>query len=175
MDAPLRGADPVNDEFEIGYDQPFEKRWHKVEIGARVVMVLYVAAAASGLLGDGPLSHHTLYDKARDFAVDYEPIARSGTGTQVTIHLLRPPPIATEMSVTLSNEFGEPFGLSTVEPRPERSILGADGVTMIFDIAPGQKDDLIRVKGSPTQAGLMHLSAQLGAGPTLSWTQVVLP
>jgi hypothetical protein len=107
--------------------------------------------------------------------VDYEPVARSGTGTQVTIHLLKPPPVATQMAVTLSNAFGEPFGLSTVEPRPERSVLGADGVTMIFDIAPGQTNDLIRVKGSPTQIGLLHLSARLGAGPTLYWTQVVLP
>jgi len=142
-------------------------------------LVLYVAAAFAGLLGHGPFSHHQITDATRTFEVDYEPIARAGTGTQVTIHILRPPPEATELAVTLSNGFAEPFGLSDVLPRPARSVIGTNGTTMVFDILPGDRDDLIRLKGSPTQAGLMRLSARLTptqtGGPTLSWTQLILP
>jgi hypothetical protein len=171
----MRGADPVNDELEIGFDQPFEKRWHVVELVARGVMIVYVLAAGAGLLGSGPFSHHQITDSTHSFEVDYEPITRDGNSTQITIHILRPPPGAAQLAITLNNQFGEPFGLSDVLPRPARIIAGPDGMTDLFDILPGEGGDLVRFKGSPTQAGVMRLSAQLGTGPKLSWTQVVVP
>lgn len=47
----MQGADKVNDELEVGFDEPFESRWSRAEQVGRVVMVLVAAAGLSGLLG----------------------------------------------------------------------------------------------------------------------------
>ena len=49
----MRGADAVNDELEVGFDERFEHRWVWAERAGRVVMVLFVGAALFGLLGHG--------------------------------------------------------------------------------------------------------------------------
>jgi len=171
----MQGVEPVNDELEVGYNERFETSWTRIEVVGRVVMILYVAAALAGLLGHGPLSHHQVVDSTGTLAVDYEPVARFGTETQITFHVLHPPPADSEVALTVSNGFGEPFGLSSTMPQPLRQIIGAQGTTMIFPIRPGAQDELIRLKGTPMSTGPIHLSAHLDDGPSVPWLQFVLP
>src|ERR1700712_514997 len=86
----MQGADRINDELEVGFDHIFEARWLWAERVGRVVMLLFVAAGIGGLLGRGPYSHETTTVPMSDLSVDFEPIARSQTGTQVTLHLQNP-------------------------------------------------------------------------------------
>lgn len=86
----MQGADSVNNELEVGFDETFETRWSRIERGGYVVLALLIAAGLSGLLGRGPLSHCTTRSAASDLVIDHEPIARSQTDTQVTFHLDNP-------------------------------------------------------------------------------------
>ena len=169
------GVEPVNDDLEVGYNERFETSWTRVEAVGRVGMVLFIGAALLGLLGRGPLSHHQVVSADGALSVDFEPIARFGTETQVTFHVLHPPPGASEIALALGPGFGEPFGLGTIMPTPLRQVLGAHGTTMIFPIAAGQQNELIRLKATPVSTGPIHLSARLNDGPSLPWLQFVLP
>jgi hypothetical protein len=74
----------------IGFDQKFEKEWRKLEIGSHWVMVLFVLAALAGVFGRGPFSHRTHKTSDGRLAIDFEPLARWGTTTQLTVHLSSP-------------------------------------------------------------------------------------
>jgi hypothetical protein len=172
-DAPLRGAAPVNDEFEVGYDAPFERSWRRAELIGQAVMLGFVALALSGLLGRGPFSHDTARTPDGLLSVDYEPVARQDTPTTITLHIAPALERNGVADVQLASTVIEPFGFERAAPIPAATRALADGLTLSFAVQPDQ-ESLVRLAARPAGAGPIHLRAQVG-GETLAWTQVVLP
>ncbi|MBP0494206.1 hypothetical protein [Roseomonas indoligenes] len=178
-----RGADPIGSGFEVGFDESFEKRWYGIELLGRGVMIAFVAASLAGLLGRGPLSHHLVETPESGFAVDYEPVARYGTDTRISLHLpaeapvLRPgtQPGPNQILVHFPSALVEPMGLQSVWPRPVRQEAEHDGIAMTFDLPPGEPDPMVRLSLRPATVGRVTLSARAGTRPALTWTQTVLP
>lgn len=170
----LRGADPVNDELEVGFNLAFERRWWRAEFIGRLVMLAFIAAGLAGLMGRGPYSHHTLQTRAHDFAVDFEPVARNGTSTQVTLHLTAPRS-ARPVTVTINSAFVEPMGLGQIIPRPSSQTAGHAEIAMTFNLPPGEPDALVRFILTPSAVGPVELSAHQDDREGLRWTQFVLP
>jgi hypothetical protein len=165
----------VNDEFEIGFSPTFENRWHKAELAGRVVMILVVAAALLGFAGEGPFSHRTIEAPGHAFAVDFEPVARHSTATQVTFHL-HPPPGAATVHLFLDSHFVEPMGILRSDPRAMGSQTSGSGLLLTYAVPPGSNgDQLVRLVAQPNQVGPIRLSASVDGGPRLDWTQVILP
>jgi hypothetical protein len=174
-DAPVRGADPVNDgEFEIGYDAAFEARWIHAELVCRLLMVAFVAAALGGLLGHGPFSHATTHVAAGMPSVDYESVARYGTPTTVTFHVANMAPESQRMTISMDFKVVQPLGLQRENPRPVSSAARQGGLSMTFDVPAKQSDALIQLVARPSTVGLIHLSAHVGDSD-LSWDQFIVP
>jgi len=174
-DTPLRGAAPINNEFEVGYDEAFEKVWLRIALAGRVILGLVVAAGLAGLLGRGPFSHHTSSAPDGAIKVDYEPVARFGTATQVTIHLdMRRFSAAPNITLHLSSTFVEPMGFHQALPQPLQEGAEGGGLTMTYPVRPTAGDILLRFVLSPTTLGPVHLSVNDGMD-TLRWTQIILP
>ena len=184
MAEPVRGADRVNDELEVGYDERFERRWNIAQNVALVVMILFLLVCLSGLLGRGPFSHRTASAPDGSLHVDYEPVAREGTPTQVTLRLPNPAETPVQVSVFVSGGLAEPMGLGRTVPNAVSSMVGSRGLVLRFNVAPLQADAKIRLDAMPASAGIVHLQAWTGADGqvdlpdprhSLHWTQVVLP
>ncbi len=176
-DGRVMGAEPVNDELEVGFDSRFERRWHRYEIGGRILMTLVVVAGLAGLLGSGPFSHRTLhFASGRLAAIDFEPITRFDTPTQVTFHLRTAanPALATPVDLRLSSNIVEPFGLQHALPAASFQRASHGDIVLKLPVADSD-DDLIRIIGKPTQFGLIRMFAQVDDGPRLTWIQFVLP
>jgi hypothetical protein len=171
----MRGADPVDDEFEVGFNSVFENRWYRAEQIGRVVMVAFVAAALAGLLGRGPYSHAHAHTPDGAVRVDYEPVARYATPTQITLHLSNMTKTAQTVSVFLSSHFIEPMGMSQANPRPESAEAVEGGLTLRFRIAAWQPDALVRLNAQPSAVGPVPLWVQAGAAAPLRWTQFIVP
>ena len=175
-DTHLRGADAIHGgEFEVGYDARFERAWLRVEQVGRVVLALVVAAGLAGLLGRGPYSHRRSETASGALAVDYEPLARYGTATMVTLHFdtTRFDP-AHEWVIHLNNAFVEPMGLKEVMPTPSKQAADGAGLAVSVSLAPDRRDALVRFYLHPTEIGRMHLEARVGP-ETIDWEQLVLP
>ncbi|TLU71675.1 hypothetical protein [Lichenicoccus roseus] len=176
----MRGADPVNNELEVGFNADFEKRWHGAELVGRVLMMMFVLAAVTGLLGNGPLDHHTLLSSPEALpadsrlAIDYEPAVRYGTGTQITFHLGARSGADT-VRLFLGSNIVEPFGLQQIAPQPQRSVATHDGMVLTFPVPPGASDVLVRVMAKPGTVGPVGLLAREDDGVELRWRQWVLP
>jgi len=174
-DIPLRGADPVNDEFEVGYDAFFERSWLRAAIIGRVLLAIVMLAGLAGLLGRGPFSHRTVADPSGTIKVDYEPIARYGTATQVTLHLdMRRLAEAPDVTVRLSSVFVEPMGFHQVLPQPMREAPDGGGLALTFPADRLQDDAMVRLMLTPDTVGAVQLLVRIGS-ISLHWQQVVLP
>ncbi len=184
MAEPVRGADRVNDELEVGYDQEFERRWNIAQNVGLVAMVLFLLVCLSGLLGRGPFSHRTANAPDGSLHVDFEPAAREGTPTQVTLRLANPGDAPMPVSVFVSGKMAEPMGLDRTVPDTEATMVGSKGLVLRFVVAPRQADAKIRLDAMPASAGIVRLQAWTGADANadmpdqrhrVHWTQVVLP
>lgn len=171
---PLRGADRVNDELEVGFDERFERRFHWAELAGRLFLVMVVALALSGLLGRGPFSHEVMRAPGGGASVDYEPVARYDTPTQVTLHV-HPAPGQQTSTLSIDTDFIEPMGLRTVQPTPLASATDQGGITMTFAVRPGRADTLVRLQLRPSVVGPVRLRATVDNAAPLTWTQVILP
>jgi hypothetical protein len=172
QNAPLRGASTVNDELEVGFDEKFELGWSRLERYGRLVMCLVVAAGLAGLLGAGPLDHARCGSPGTG-AADYQPIARFGTATQVTLHL--PPMLKDGQAiVTVSSSFVEPFGLQSIHPTPVTQRSDQGNLQFTFDERGGGLDNYVRISGMPAQIGPIHFIVEM-PGRTLRFGTFVLP
>lgn len=169
----MQQVELVNDEFEVGFNSRFERRWYRAELAGRVVMLLVVGAALCGLLGNGPFSHRTQMATDGSIAVDYEPVARHSTSTQITVHL-HPPAGAATVDLLLSHRFVEPMGLLRTEPRAIREQTDGGGLRLTFGVAPGESQ-LVRIIAEPNQVGDIALTAQMAGGDQVAWSQFILP
>ena len=170
----MRGADPVNNELEVGFDERFETRWWRVETVGRAAMVLFIVAGLAGFLGRGPFSHRTVRSEDAGLSVDFEPLARSQTPTQVTLHIANPAGDTT-LDVTVSGNIVEPFGLMRVEPQPIRQAGGDNSIVFTIAVPPGASDAMVRLALQPSGIGPVRLTAQVANRPAVAWTQWMLP
>jgi hypothetical protein len=182
-----RGASLVDDELEVGYDERFESRWRHIELYSHAVMFVIVAICASGLLGRGPLSHRIESSTDGALNVDYEPIARHGASTQVTVHVatrfimnelpaMHPgdPRSPHTAELFVNSAFGEPMGLQDIIPRPVSSIAGSAGITYRLLLDPAGPDALVRFVLKPNAIGPIALSAR-SRSSVVTWKQWVVP
>jgi hypothetical protein len=179
-DGVLRGADPVNDELEVGFNSSFEARWHRYELAGRLVLAVVVGAGLAGFLGSGPFSHQRDRPKSGSIsAIDYEPIARFGTPTQITFHI-KPGtgaavPQGHSVELTLSTSFIEPFGLQETQPAALQASASRGAVELTMLTHDTGQDALVRVTGKPSQVGPIKLTARIGDEAPVTITQFVLP
>lgn len=164
----------INGELEVAADARFEARWRWVEMAGRIIMVLAVIGGISGALGAGPLDHARAgVPSTPEGAVDYEPVGRFGTTTQVTVHL---PPALHDgtQDLVIGSNFIEPFGLHQMFPQPVRQAATDGGIRLTVPVAASH-DNLIRLYGKPAQIGPITLTVQIAGEPQLRFREVVLP
>jgi hypothetical protein len=167
----MRGADTVNDEFEVGFNQTFESRWYRAEQIGRVVMLAVVACALFGLLGRGPYSHDSKTSTGGSMEIDYEPIARHSTASMITVHIKHP---EGPIRLLVDQHIIEPMGYQHATPRPNFASIARDGDWLTFDPEPGERDVLIRLNLSPTFVGVVPLLLRNGAD-SVNWSMFVMP
>lgn len=168
----MRGADTVNEEFEVGFNQRFESRWYRAEIAGRFVMAGFVVLAFLGLLGRGPYSHAHKEASSGRLAVDYEPVARHSTSTVITVHLKeaiegRP------VRLLVDQHMIEPLGFQRATPIPDHTSISDEGAWLTFDRLDG-RNTLVRLNLTPNALGLVPMEITDGTD-TVSWTMFVVP
>lgn len=168
----MEGASPVNDEVEVGFSEDFERCWNRVEQAGRLVMALFLLAAAAGLFGRGPYSHRTLGSTQGGLTVDYEPVLRYGTASQITIHVLHPG--GRTLRLFLGSDLVESLGLQRALPPPVGTELRDDGSIYRYELESPDAA-VVRLALQPSLAGIAHLVVRLDDSEEVRWSQLVLP
>jgi hypothetical protein len=183
MDDKTHRLDAVDDELEIGFDQTFERKWRRLELTSHAVMALFVLAALAGLFGRGPFSHRS--DRTADgrLALDFEPVARWGTTTQITVHFANSNGSKTAAETTaasaqlfVNNAVIEPLGLQQVIPEPDSTEAVGGGAIFQFAIPANSDGASVRFVLKPSGVGFVKAEVREGlGGQALAWSQLVLP
>jgi hypothetical protein len=170
----MRGATTVNEEFEVGFDQNFESYWYRAEQVGRVVMVLFTAASALGLLGRGPFSHARVQSTGGAISIDYEPVARHGTTTMVTVHIKTPEGSPHPVELQVNQRMIEPMGFQRSVPLADVSRVSDHGMRLAFAAMPGRPEVLVRLELMPSAVGLVPLQVSDGTD-LVEWSMLVVP
>ena len=170
----MSSVETVNDEFEVGFNQNFESHWYRAEQVGRVMMILFTLAAALGFLGRGPFSHESAQSSDGTLAVDYEPVARHGTTTTITVHLKKPQDVARPIELRVNQQIIEPMGYQRAIPLANSSSVTDNGMRLTFDEAANQSDVLIRFEVMPNAIGFVPLHVSDGSD-TVNISVLVVP
>lgn len=170
----MRRLSAVHEEFEVGFNQDFEDHWYRAEQVGRVVMVLFTLASVLGLLGRGPFSHATARSADGVLSVDYEPIARHGTTTTVTVHIKNPDATPGPIELHISQQMIEPMGFARSIPVADSSRLGEGDMRLLFGTVANQPNVLVRFDLTPNAVGRIPLQVSSGT-ETVQWIQLVVP
>ena len=170
----MHGADTVNDEFEVGFNQEFESCWYRAEQAGRVLMVLFTLTAGLGLLGRGPFSHATIQSASHALSVNYEPISRHGTTTTITVHVKKLRDASHPIELRVNQQIIEPMGYERTIPIANSSSVTNDGMRLTFIDAANQPDVLVRFQLKPSAVGFIPLRVSDGTD-TINWSVLVVP
>jgi hypothetical protein len=170
----MRGASTVNEEFEVGFNQNFESYWYIAEQIGRVIMVLFAAISALGLLGRGPFSHATIQSPTGAISVDYEPVARHGTTTMVSVHVKRSQQTPEPVELWVSQRMIEPMGYQRSIPLADTSRISDDGMRLTFLPLDDSPEVLVRFELMPSAVGIIPLQVSEGSD-TVNWSLLVVP
>jgi hypothetical protein len=167
-------VDTVNDEFEVGFNETFESRWYRAEQAGHVFMLVFALAAGLGFLGRGPFSHDSVQTADGALAADYEPIARHGTNTTITVHVKRPQGLTHPIELQADQHLIEPMGFQRSVPLADSSTVNNDGTRLTFNEAASQSDVLVRFELMPNAVGFVPLHVSDGA-ESIDWSVLVVP
>jgi hypothetical protein len=155
----MSGVGTINDEFEVGF---------------KVVMALFTAAAALGFLGRGPFSHATVRSADGNLMVDYEPIARHGTSTTTTVRIKEPQSVEAPIRLSVDQKIIEPMGYQYSIPLANSSTISDRGMRLEFNKAANQSDVLVRFQVMPNAVGSIPPRVS-DVTDAIGWTVLVVP
>jgi hypothetical protein len=180
MDQQAQRLDTIDEELELGFDQSFENTWRKLELTTHALLLLFVIAALGGAFGRGPLDHRSQANSDGTLSIDYEPVVRYGTTTQITVHVAGSEQGNSEIArpaarLFISNTLIEPLGLQQVIPQPNETTASSAGAIYRFEVPPNKAGALVRMVIKPSSVGPVQAKIGNEDGESVSFTQLALP
>lgn len=158
-------------ELEISQDLGWQRRSWRVQRVAWGLLVVFLAAAALGLLGgDGPFREATAGPSA---AIEYDRFTRLGSPTELRI---TPPANAAspeEVEIAVAGDYLGEFEITSVLPEPASVRTAED--ELIYTFAAGESPGAIAFSLEPRKPGVQSGEVRIGAGEPVRFSQVVYP
>jgi hypothetical protein len=148
--------------LEIEQDSRFQQReWQFQRVGWWALSA-FVAAAALGLFGSGPLSRAEAGDSRASLWIEYERFVRVGAPTRIVIHVNAPQESgATELRI--NREYFDALRVEHITPQPSRMAVGEQDVRLAFD-GEGTQPAAASIAFDMEPLSPGRQSARIGAG-----------
>jgi hypothetical protein len=159
---------------DIDQDEVFERRSFYVQRAGWIVMSLIVAAAATGLLGSGPLGK-AMVAAPGAFTVKYERLTRYQAEQTLQIQLQPAVTGRREARLWISRRFLDSSKIETVVPAPVRVEGSADRVYYVFHMAKPGDPLLVSFNIQAEQIGLVDGRVGVDDGHEVTLKQFVYP
>jgi len=116
-----------DDRLLFGFDETFEGRWWQFEKVSWMAMLLFAMAAASGVVGRGPISQARR--SAGQVAVEYDRIVRYQAPTRISLTV---PASSTGSRVHIRRSLLDRLQLESIVPAPLGAEPRDDGAVLLF-------------------------------------------
>lgn len=159
-------------ELEVDEDLAFQQRLWRAQRCAWGLLLAFIAAAALGLTGRGPLSYAETGGPVR---VAYERFVRREAPTTVRVSLAAGAGRSGRVSVWIDRRYFERVDLDEVTPQPIQTEASADRFTFTFAVPVPSDSTAVLFRFSPGRMGVGHARVGLGGGPPVVLTQFIYP
>ena len=122
----------VNNEFAVGSDLEFQRRWERFERVIWIVLTIFILLSLAGVFGRGPAANATLKASDGSMEVRYERVQRFSTPSVLTIDFPEASIRDGAIQVWASDGLVKPLGAQRVVPQPLRSEIGNGGILYTF-------------------------------------------
>ena len=159
--------------LEIDEDIAFQRReWRWQRVG-RWLLTSFVLMAASGLFGNGPLSHATAGGAGDAIRLEFERFIRVGATDRMTLHLrLAAAPDDAPIEFRLARAYFDGVRVHAITPPPLGIEVGPADVVVRFARPSGITGTATIVfEIEPVQIGRLRGTVRLPDGPPLSFWQ----
>lgn len=159
-----------DDGLQLEEDRAFQERFWWGERIALGVFALIILLALLGFAGSGgPLAFRTVVSSAGN--VEHARVVRWETAERlrVALNLDRP-----EHELVLADRFSAWFDIESIQPEPERSFVGPDGLVLQFAAGPVPTSEVV-LSLRPDVPGLARYRIVLDGAEPMTVTQLVLP
>jgi hypothetical protein len=161
-------------EVEIGYDSSFLDSWFRYQKLAWAVVVAVLVAGLAGLLGRGPVATGEV--SSGELTVKYERIARYKTPARIEISVASLPlSECRNLRIRLEGEFTQRALLQHFSPTPLRSEPLANGIVIEYSPTTDATRKRITLTEEPGVPGRLTNRVTVEQGPSVEFTQLVLP
>lgn len=166
MSKPGQTAGPP--EFE---DSPrfHEREWRVQRVGW-AVLILFLLAGASGLLGKGPLAHETI--ALPNGTLELDRFARRHAPTQWVINLLETPAQGS-LELAITAQYISEFEITAITPEPERTEL--KNGELVFTFAGAQSGGRIVMHLDPQEVGIFRGTVRISGARAIPVRQIIYP
>jgi hypothetical protein len=152
----------------IGFDEPFENRWWRVETSAWLLMVALLIAGALGVFGRGVLA--LSHASGPDVAIEYERVVRYQTPTRISV---RVPPDDRGTRVFVGRSLLDRLQVQSLMPPALGSEVRPEGVVFLF---PAQTTGgVITFTAEPGAIGVCQQWLGLDGHSPVGFRQFILP
>lgn len=153
--------------MEHSGDPAFQARDWRAQRAGRVLLALFVAAAAAGWIGPGPCNDVRLEADDRSFSIDFERVLHQHAPSALRISLHAP---SRRIGVILDEDAR--VDLERIRPKPARE-RGAPG-ELLLEYDSDQRGAL-ELEIVPRTLGVVRTQIRIGDASPRSLSQLVLP
>ena len=163
----------VNDELAVGSDLEFQGRWEKLETIVWFFLVIFLLLSFAGLFGRGPLANVTAQAPDGSMQVDYERFERFSTPSVLTVRINPASVRNRQVQLWVSESLVKPLGNQRIIPQPEKSEIGAGGITYTFPAT--ETSTSIEFQTQPSAIGKSELKMRIPGSAELDLNVYVMP
>lgn len=161
-------------EVDTGFDEKFEEQWWRAERTAWAVMTALVLAGLVGVFGRGYASRRVVKEDEGRVQLSYQRIARFRTPATVEIKINESGAAASKIRLRLRGDLLEGSRVRRVLPAPQLSLVGQDGITLVYPAETGRGIKLV-IEQEPGAVGLQKGEVQVDDLPPIDFHQFIFP
>jgi hypothetical protein len=159
-----------SDALQLDQDPVFQRREWTVQRAGWWALTLFVAAAAVGLFGNGPLSRTRTAAPDGIVSLEYDRFARRGAALRLLFEHRQAS--AGRLEVRVDRGYVDGLRIARITPEPETIEIGTADVVFTFQV-PRTGPMAIVIDAEPRRAGRLSAELRATGAPPLRLSQLI--
>lgn len=159
----------------VGFDREFIEKWLDRQRYVWYAVILLLIVTFTGLLGRDPLAMRTISSGPGQFEVTYERVPHFKTPATIELHLPQNAFQNGHVRILFEGAVAHQAAFQEVIPQPISAAPLLDGIAADIPVTAASGAARVLIFQQPSAVGPLKSKIALEGGPSLEFTQFVLP
>jgi hypothetical protein len=162
-------------EVQVGFDRQFIEKWLDRQRYAWYSVIVLLAVTFTGLLGRGPLAKKTISAGPGQLEITYERVPHFKTPAAIELHLPQNPSQNGHVRILLEGAVAHQAAFQEIIPQPISAAPLLNGIAADIPVTAASAGGRVMIFQQPSAVGPLESKIAVEGGPSLEFTQFVLP